>query len=103
MDTDENVYYFVCDEEMLSAGLVALTADLEQNLMCIGDVTHNEDGSMTIVDPSGITATMAVVESTEDYLQVVIDGALEVTLVPQDAAVVLEKMSIVEEESQNIN
>lgn len=102
-DDKENTYYFICDEELLSAGLVVLSADETQNVMCIGDVTENEDGSITIVDEDGMTATINSVEEVEGGIILTIDEVLEVAMVPYDSAEVLSMMFIIEEGSRNVN
>ena len=104
MDEEENTYYFISDEDIVSAGFVYLSADATQHLICIGDTVDNEDGSFTIVDAEdGLTATLQTVEQIEGGLVLSIDGEIEVTMVPYDAAEVLEMITTIETETQNIS
>jgi len=104
MDEAENTYYFISDEDVVSAGFVYLSADTTQHLVCVGDTVENEDGSFTIVDTEGeLKATIAVVEEAEDSLVLLIDNEIEVTMVPYDSAEVIEMIFTIEAESQSIN
>ena len=104
MDEAENTYYFISDEDVVSAGFVYLSADTTQHLVCVGDTVENEDGSFTIVDTEDeLKATIAVVEESEDSLVLLIDNEIEVTMVPYDSAEVIEMIFTIEEGSQSIN
>ncbi len=101
-DEEENTYYFVCDEDVTFGMLLILTADMTQNINCVGEIVENEDGTITIVDETGYTATLAT-EEVEGGLMVTIDGELEVAMVSYDAAEVLELMFTIDAETQNMN
>ncbi len=103
-DEEENTYYFISDEDVVSAGLVYLSADATEHLVCVGDTVENEDGSFTIVDTDGeLKATIAVVEELEGGLVLLIDNEIEVTMVPYDSADVIEMIFTIETETQSIN
>ena len=104
MDENENTYYFVCDEEIISAGLVILSADGTQNLMCIGDVVENSDGSLTLTDSEGAYQTTFTAAPMEDgILTVTFDEVLVVEMVPYEAEEVINMMFTIEAGSQNID
>lgn len=102
-DANDNTYYFICDEEIISAGLVILSADTTQNLMCIGDVVENSDGSLTLTDVDGEYQTTFTAEPIEGGLTMVFDGELEVTMVPYEVSEVIDMMLTIEAETQNVN
>lgn len=101
-DEDENTYYFVCDEEVTYGLLVVLSADMTQNLNCVGEIVENEDGTITIVDETGYTATLAT-EEVDGGLIVTIDNELEVAMVSYDAEEVLDLVYQIDTQTENVN
>ena len=101
-DEDENTYYFVCDEEVTYGLLVVLSADMTQNLNCVGEIVENEDGTITIVDETGYTATLAT-EEVDGGLIVTIDNELEVAMVSYDAEEILDLVYQIDTQTENVN
>ena len=101
-DEEENTYYFVCDEEVTFGMLVVLTADMTQNVNCVGEITENKDGSITINDETGYTSKIATTQ-VDGGLIATINDELEVAMVSYDAAEILELIFEIDTQTENIN
>lgn len=102
VDEDDNTYYLVTDEEITVAAYVALSADMTQNVKCIGEVVENEDGSLTINDEDGYTATFTA-EEVEGGMIMTLQNGVEVAMVPWDAAEIIELVLTIGANTENIN
>ena len=101
-DEAENTYYFVCDDEVTFASLVILSADMTQNVYCIGEVVDNGDGTMTINDEEGYTITFAVEEAEGGVILTLEDGTT-VGMAAWDPAEIIEMMLTIDAETENVN
>lgn len=102
VDEDENTYYFISDEEITEAAYVALSADMTQNVKCIGKVVENEDGSLTIKDEEGYETTFTA-EAVDGGMILTLQNGVEVAMVPWDAAEIIELVLTIGANTENIN
>lgn len=101
-DTEDNTYYFVCDESVAFGGIVILSANTEESVNVVGDIVDNGDGSITINDETGYTITFFVEEADGGVILTLQDGT-EVAMGSYDAKEVLDMMFIIDEETTILN
>ena len=94
---EEAVYYFMCDEDVISGGLAVMT--IEGNMMCIGDITKNSDGSRTLVDVSGEYQTTFTTEEIPSGIRMNFEGGSSVDMYPCTTDDVITAMLTIEAES----
>lgn len=82
-DEAENTYYFLTDDEVTYAAFVMVSADAEQSVNVVGDVTDNEDGTLTITEESGRYIMLAV-EAAEDSMILTMEDGTAATVLPWD-------------------
>ena len=95
-DEVENTYYFVCDEEVTFGGIVILSADMTQSVNYVGEITENEDGSLTINDESGHKFTF-IAEQVEGGLILTLDDGTSVGVAPWDTKEVIDMIVAIDE------
>lgn len=101
-DEEENTYYFACDENVTFGAIVILSADMTQNVNCVGEIIDNGDGTVTINDEEGYSITFMVEEAEGGVILTLEDGTV-VGMAAWDAKEIIDMMLTIDTETENVN
>ena len=102
-DEAENTYYLLCDSEVTFGALLIVSTDVTKNVNCVGPITGNEDGSITIVDETDNYTATIVTEEVEGGLIMTIDNELEVGMVSYNVGEIIDLVIQLESITENVN
>ena len=101
-DEAENTYYLLCDDEVTFAAFVMLSEDAERSMNVVGNVTENEDGSITITEEDGRYLTLAIETIDEESLLLTLEDGTQATMLPWDVAEAIDIVLAVDEGTEII-
>jgi hypothetical protein len=99
-DEAGNTFYLLTDEEVTYAAFVMLSEDAERSMNVVGDVTENEDGTLTITEEEGRYLVIAVESIDEESLLLTLEDGTQATMVGWDVEEAIDFVLAIDEATE---
>jgi hypothetical protein len=99
-DEAENTFYLLTNDDVTFAAFVLMSEDAEKSMNVVGEVTENEDGSITITEEDGRYLVLSVESIDEESMLLTLEDGTQATMLPWDVAEAIEIVVAIDEATE---